>query len=143
MFALLLRNAVPLMLLALCLLVWGERCVPGRAGFVEQFGEDGLLRVVVGLLCLLVYVLWLNQQRMTDSFTRLLRLFKEAQEERVRGGGGDEAKRLEAVRLLVASLGSEDAELRAKSRAHLQRLTGVDHGEDASAWAQWLDQQKG
>jgi len=130
------------MLLALCLLVWGERCVPGRENAVETLGEDGFLRFVVGALCLLVYVLWLNQQRLLDSFTRLLKLFKDVQEERVRGAdGSDAAKRLEAVRLLIASLGTGDADLRAKSRAHLQRLTGQDLGEDPHAWQAWLEQQ--
>jgi len=148
MLTLLLRNSVPLMLLALTFLVWGERCVPGRDHLVDTWGEDGFLRLVVGLLCLFTYVQWLERQRLAESFTRVLKIFKEFQEARLRGAGGDglrdNEQKLEAVRILVASLDSaSDASVRAQSLAHLRRLTGQDFGDDVQAWRDWLAIQSG
>lgn len=145
MLKLLLRNAVPLMLLALAVLVWGERCLPGREEAVETLGEDGFLRFVVGLLCLFTYVQWLERERMADAFTRILKLFRDFHEERVRSATGEPsgAQRREAVKLLIGSLGAGDPELRARSLEHLRRITGQDLGEDQAAWNAWLASQSG
>ena len=50
-------------------------------------------------------------------------------------------KRLEAARILVRALDSEDSSVVETAHAELKRLTQVDHGTDSAAWTKWLDQE--
>lgn len=51
-------------------------------------------------------------------------------------------KKIEAARILVRALESDDESVVSTAHAELQRLTNVDHGTDPAAWRQWIAQQQ-
>ncbi len=146
-----LRRATPLVLLVMAALAWFEKWLPGHAALAESFGENAVLRFVTGLLCIYMVMLVLERQRMEMTFKQVLSAFRDF---RTGAGaaagaagaaaapGAAEAER-EAVSILIAALESGDSAVRANAAAHLQRLTGLDHGEDAAAWRGWLSQRGG
>ena len=127
-----LRRLTSIILLALAVLAWFEESL---------FGEDkGLLRVTVGILCIYVLLLVLERQRLEDKFMQLLATLKN-----IKTGAAsvedhvDGAKTLEAVSILIAALGSVEAEVRNSAEENLKRLTGKDFGADAKGWQGWLE----
>lgn len=139
-----LRRATPIVLLVLAGLVWFEKWLPGHEVMAGRFGDDGVLRFVLGLLCVYMVMLVLERQRLEQAFKQLLGAFKDFHEQ-VRPAGsaaGAEDKKREAVQLLVAALGSADAAVRSNAVTHLRRLTGLDLGEDPKSWQAWWAQQR-
>ena len=140
-----LRRATPVVLLLLAALAWFEKWLPGHEAVASRFGDDAVLRFVLGLLCVYVVLLVVECQRLEQAFKQLLGAFKDFHAQARRGGtAGAEsaAAKREAVELLVAALSSGDLAIRQKARKHLARLTGEDLGEDPQAWRAWLDRRQ-
>jgi hypothetical protein len=75
------------------------------------------------------------------SLTGVLHAFRQFGDS-ARGEAAKNPKaRLEAARLLIAALRSDDASIRATSRHNLTRLVGEDLGDDPAAWQRWLQRQ--
>lgn len=51
-------------------------------------------------------------------------------------------KRLEAVRILIQALASDDNQVVDTAHEELKRLTEQDHGRDPEAWRRWLRAQE-
>ncbi len=138
-----LRRATPIVLLVLAGLAWFEKWLPGHETMASRFGDDAVLRFVLGLLCVYMVMLVLERQRLELSFKQLLGAFKEFHEmARTDGSPAQvEGKKREAIELLLAALGGADAAIRASAASHLKRLTGQDLGEDPQAWQAWWAQQ--
>lgn len=138
------RQLTPILLLLLLFVIVFEPAVetmvPGHAWFRQQFGDHFLLRFACGLLVFYVLVLWGECIRLNNGLTAVLKAMREAL---VKAGAGDSgmSARLDAIRMLVAAMQSDDLAIRAKSRANLVRLVGQDLGDDPLAWRNWLDQQ--
>ena len=137
-----LRRATPLVLLCLAAIVWFEKSLPlGSLG--EFLGESGLLRFVVGLLCLYTLMLVIERQRMELRFTQVLASFKDFyQQHSTDSDERDTAKSLEAVGILIAAVDSVEPTVRESAHSNLKRLTGKDFGQDRQAWQDWLDRAK-
>ena len=135
-----LRRLTPILLVALALIVWFEDTLL-PTGMRDAFGDKGLLRFVVGLLCFYTMFLVVERQRMEVKFTQVLGQFKEFYEKRaaVKEGGLDTEKSLEAVSILVAALASAEADVVESSYANLKRLTGKDFGRDHKAWQAYVE----
>ena len=56
-------------------------------------------------------------------------------------GARNPKARLEAARLLVAALQSDDPSIRETSRHNLVRLAGVDLGDAPGPWQAWIAEQ--
>jgi hypothetical protein len=140
------RQLTPLVLLAVAFAIlfepWAERMVPGREWFHAQLGDHYVLRLCCAVLVFYVLLLWGECIRLHGSLTSLLKTFKDALGQRV-AGDGERAARLDAVRMLIAALRSDDEAIRRKSRQNLARLVGEDLGDDPAAWQQWLDRGAG
>jgi hypothetical protein len=137
----LLRRATPVVLLAMAGLVWFERVLPGGEGFRRTLGDDAVLRFVTGVLCLYMLLWILERHRLERMFKEVLAAFRDfhGAGAAARGEAARGSERQDALRILVAALGSGDAEVRAKAAKHLGRMTGQDFGEDAERWRRWLD----
>ena len=138
-----LRRATPLVLLALAALAWFGAWMPGHSELAARFGDDAVLRFVVGLLCIYMVMLVVERQRLEVSFKQLLGAFKDYHQQARSGmptSEAPEAKR-EAAQILVGALSSADPELRETALVHLKRLSGEDFGADADAWRSWLDSE--
>jgi Ca2+/H+ antiporter len=136
------RQFTPLLLLLLLLVVVAEPWLPGTAWLRQQFGDHALLRAAVAVLVCYVLVLWGETLRLHGVLTGVLQAFRTFQQQE--GGGGKAANpkaRLEAARLLIAALRSDDPSIVATSRHNLSRLVGQDLGADPAVWQRWLDQQ--
>lgn len=129
-----LRIATPLILVSLALLVWFESLLRNEDA-TPWLGETGVIRFAVGILCLYVLLVVVEQQRMGAAFKGVLLAFKRFNDSR--GGEGGQPRR-EAATLLVAALAAEDPQVRANAAEHLKRLTGQDFGEDRDRWQNWL-----
>ena len=55
----------------------------------------------------------------------------------------DPRARLEAARLLIAAMRSDDESIQETSHHNLVRLVGEDLGRDPAAWEAWLQQRGG
>ena len=131
-----LRVATPLILVSLALLVWFESLLRNEAA-TPWLGETGVIRFALGILCLYLLVVVVEQQRMGTAFREVLLAFKRFNDSR--GGEGGES-RMEAAGLLVGALAAEDPKIRANAVDHLKRLTGQDFGEDRDRWQKWLQE---
>ncbi|MEE2887325.1 MAG: hypothetical protein VX951_07820 [Planctomycetota bacterium] len=124
------RKLTPIVLILLGLSVWFEP---------QVIPDAGVLRFVVGVLCLYTALLVFERHRMELRFTQVLGSFKQFYSERAAGAGSvDKDKGLEAVRILVAALDSPEAAVRETAEENLKRLTGKDFGSDSAAWTGWL-----
>ena len=137
------RQLTPLVLLAVLLGVLLEPWLPGVAWLRQQFGETILLRCAVGVLAFYVLLLWGESLRLHTMLTSVLSALREfdggkAMTEKAR----NPKARLEAAKLLIAALRSDDPEIRVTSRHNLARLCGKDLGDDPAAWTQWLQTQE-
>jgi hypothetical protein len=148
----LLRSAAPLILLGFAGLTWFERWIPGRAWVAAQFGEDAVLRFVLGCVCVYAAVLIWERQQLAGLFQQVLGQFKRFHEAQARGvpagsalagsaltGSAEAGARREAIRILAAALRSDDPEVRQTARENLIRLVGRDHGDDPAAWRAAVD----
>lgn len=139
------RQVTPLFLLALLLAIVFEPWLPYHDWLVASFGEQIVLRVVVAFLVGYVLLLWGETLRLHGLLTGVLQAFKHF--ERSEGGeaAGKTARnpkaRLEAARLLVAAMRSDDASIRETSHHNLVRLVGQDLGTEPDDWQNWLDEQ--
>jgi hypothetical protein len=135
-----LRRLTPWVLLTLTAVVWFEDWLP-LEGLQKTFGEDGLLRFVLGIVCIYTMFLVIERQRMEKRFTEVLGQFKQFYDARAKAKAGADAsgKNLEAIRILVAALASAEAEVRESAESNLKRLTGNDFGSDPKAWEAWLE----
>lgn len=136
------RQATPLFLFGVVLAVLFEPWLPGRAWLVQQFGESIVLRLAVAALGAYVLLLWGESLRLHGILTGVLQAFRDFGGERPPAAGRDPRARLEAARLLIAALRSDDPQARASGRHNLVRLVGQDLGDDPAAWQRWLDQQE-
>ena len=131
------KAATPIVLLLLALAVWLEKTVFGR--------EVGMIRFVVGVLCIYVAIGYIERQRIQITFQEILKVFKGFREQRLSDSitaAGDPDKRLEAASILVAGLSSGDREVVESALHNLKRLTGNDFGSDPAAWQAWLAAQR-
>lgn len=138
------RQVTPLILFGVLIVILAEPWLPGAAWVRAQFGEQALLRAAIAVLAGYVLILWGESLRLHGMLTGVLQAFRTF--ERAEGGVRDASKnpkaRLEAARLLIAALRSDDPQIRATSKHNLTRLVGRDLGDDPAAWTQWLQQQE-
>lgn len=135
------RQWTPLVLLGVVAVALFEPWLPGREWLRERFGDAFLLRACLAALGVHVLLLWGEALRLHGILTGVLQAFREFSGERARSPGSNPKARLEAARLLIAALRSDDASIRATSRHNLTRLVGEDLGDDPERWQQWLDRQ--
>jgi len=146
-FDALFRQITPIVLLGVLFAVVCEPWVPGAAWLKAHLGEEAVLRGCVALLGCYVLILWGESLRLNTILTGVLQAFREF-DTRGKGANGGAAAprnpkaRLEAARLLVAALRSDDPAIRATSRHNLARLAGEDLGDDPDAWQRWLQREE-
>ncbi|MCR9244064.1 MAG: hypothetical protein NXI31_03470 [bacterium] len=136
------RQVTPLFLLLVIGIVVFEPWVPGGDWLRGTFGDDILVRGAVAAFGLYILLLWGETLRLNALLSSVLKAFKE----HGAGGAGAAAAsaarnpkaRLEAAKLLIAALSSDDAEVRATSHHNLTRLAGKDLGKDPGPWREWL-----
>ena len=138
------RQVTPLFLLGLLGMVVLEPLAP--AWLAETFGDDVVLKVVVGFLVVYVLLLWGESLRLQGLLTGLLEAFKTFDRQQSGGGAGGKASsnpkaRREAARLLIAAMASDDSSVRETSHHNLVRLVGQDLGKDPAKWQAWLAEQ--
>lgn len=139
------RQITPLILFGVLILVVAEPWLPGTEWFRTRFGDQALLRACVAALGCYTLILWGESMRLHMMLTGVLQAFRQAAGDasgRSAAGRSPEA-RLEAARLLLAALRSDDPTIRASSRQNLARLVGEDLGDDPEAWQRWIDRQTG
>lgn len=135
------RQLTPLLLLGVLLLLVFEPWLP-LAWLRSHLGADVVVRAAAVVLAFYVLLLWSETQRLGSVLTGVLQAFREF------GGKGVAAPknpktRLEAARVLIAALGSDDPSIRETSRHNLTKLAGKDLGSDPAAWHRWLREQEG
>jgi HEAT repeat len=141
-----LKRATPLVLLLMAVLVFCEHLLPGSPTIHRMVGSDGVLRFVVGVLCIYVMLLVIERQSLDARFTQVLQTFKQFYAARAGAAASEppsearmeQAKR-EALPILLAALESPDPTVRETALDNLRRLTGKDLGTDAGAWRQHLE----
>ncbi|MEO6593927.1 MAG: hypothetical protein ABIP94_04155, partial [Planctomycetota bacterium] len=127
-FDALFRQFTPLFLLGVLAATICEPWLPGTAWLRHQFGETAVLRACMAALCIYVLLLWGESLRLHNMLTAVLQAFREFGGGKSKEGQRNPKARLEAARLLIAALASEDPEIRATSHHNLVRLAGADHG---------------
>jgi len=151
------RQATPLFLLGLLLAVFFERWLPYRDWLVFNFGDDIVLKVAILFLIGYVLLLWGESLRLHGLLTGLLEAFKTFDRDRASEQGGGQAAgagraakaksnpkaRLEAAKLLIAAMRSDDGSIVETSHHNLVRLVGTDLGKDPDKWQAWLKAQEG
>jgi hypothetical protein len=136
------RQLTPLFLLGVLAAIVFEPWVPGGAWLRGQFGDTAVLRACLFALGLYVLLLWGESLRLHTLLTGLLQAFRDFRGERAPDAARNPKARLEAARLLIAALVSDDPQIRATSLHNLKRLTGVDLGPTTAPWQQWLADQE-
>ena len=142
-----LKRITPLVLLLMAVLVFFEHLLPGGEAIRKMVGSDGVLRFVVGVLCIYVMLLVVERQSLDAKLTRVLETFKQFYAARAGAAAGEERtdERMEqakkqALPILLAALESPDPRVRETALENLRRVTGKDLGTDAGAWRQHLDE---
>lgn len=142
-----LKRITPVVLLLMALLVFFERVLPGSDAIARLVGSDGVVRFVVGVLCIYVMLLVIERQSLDARFTQVLQTFKDFYAARTGTATSEqqtderiEQARKEALPILVAALESQDPKVRQTALDNLRRLTGKDLGMDPAAWRQHLEQ---
>ncbi|MHC5070287.1 MAG: hypothetical protein ACYTGO_07340, partial [Planctomycetota bacterium] len=72
-----LKRITPLILLLMAGLAFFEHWLPGANRIAAMVGADGVLRFVIGVLCIYVMLLVLERQSLDARFTRVLETFKQ------------------------------------------------------------------
>ena len=140
------RQVTPLFLLGLLVMVLLEPMAP--PWLTDTLGDDVVLKFVVVFLILYVLLLWGEALRLHGLLTGLLEAFRSFDRERAGGGvaSGKGAShpqaRLQAAKLLIAAMGSDDPDIVETSHHNLVKLAGQDLGKDLDAWRQWLSSQE-
>lgn len=137
------RQLTPIFLLGVALVALFGSWIPGADWIAKTFGPNFVLGFCVFLLAGYVILLWGESLRLHAMMSAVL---KELLEFRSRRGGDgtlpqasrSEQQRLEAARLLVPALASEDPKVAASARRNLTLLTGKDLGADQAAWQSWI-----
>lgn len=148
-FDALFRQLTPLFLLGVLVATVFEPWLPGAAWLRATFGETVVLRACIAALVLYVLLLWGESLRLHTILTGVLQAFRQhaGDSQSQRGEAGSASKnpkaRLEAARLLIAAMRSDDTGIRETSHHNLVRLVGRDLGSDPAAWQAWLEQQGG
>lgn len=145
------RQVTPLFLLGLLVMVLVEPVIPFGDWLRYHLGEDIVLKVAVAFLILYVLLLWGEALRLQGLLTGLLEAFKSFDRDRAAeaGGGGapkgrganNPKARIEAAKLLIAAMRSDDPAIVETSHHNLVRLVGQDLGKDPDRWQEWLAQQ--
>ena len=141
-FDALFRQLTPLFLLAVLATIVLEPYVPGTDWLRRQFGDTAVLRLCTFGLGLYVLLLWGETLRLHTLLTGLLQAFRDFRGERPAEAARNPKARLEAARLLIAALASDDPEIRTTSHHNLVRLAGTDLGTGVEAWRRWLAEQE-
>ncbi|MFO1078713.1 MAG: hypothetical protein U1E73_13395 [Planctomycetota bacterium] len=136
------RQITPVFLLGVLLVTVFEPWVPGTAWLKEHLGDNVVLRACVAACLMYVLLLWGESLRLNAMLTAVLKAFREQVGGDRPAAGRNPKARLEAAKLLVAALGSDDAEIRATSRHNLTRLAGKDLGAEPGPWQRWLREQE-
>jgi hypothetical protein len=144
------RQVTPLFLLGLLVLVLVEPVLPYGDWLRHHLGEDVVLKAAVAFLILYVLLLWGEALRLQGLLTGLLQAFQTFDRDRAaeasappKGKGANNPKaRIEAAKLLIAAMRSDDAAIVETSHHNLVRLVGQDLGKDPDRWQQWLAQQE-
>ncbi len=137
------RQLTPLFLLGVLGLVLFEPWLPGIGWLRSALGEQVLLRACVAALVVYVLLLWGESIRLHTILTGVLQALRQFDGAVREPSAKNPKARLEAARLLIAAMRSDDAAIRATSRHNLQRLVGQDLGDDPAAWQRWLERQAG
>ena len=144
-FDALFRQLTPLFLLGVLVTALFEPWLPGAAWLRENLGETVVLRACIAALVLYVLLLWGESLRLHTILTGVLQAFRQHAADGQASGAPAAAKnpkaRLEAARLLIAAMRSDDSGIRETSHHNLVRLVGRDLGADPAAWQAWLQQQ--
>lgn len=141
-FDALFRQVTPLVLLGIVVAALLEPWLPGGAWLRATFGETVILRACLVGLGLYTLLLWGESLRLHGLLTGVLAAFREhGKSEGGAARAANPAARLEAARLLIAALRSDDPEIRRTSHHNLCRLAGRDFGADPAAWQSWLQEQ--
>jgi len=144
-FDALFRQVTPLFLLLVLGVVVFEPWLPVPAWLSSSLGANLVLRACVAALALYVLVLWGESIRLHTVLTGVLHAFRQYEGDRSgkeSGAARHPKARLEAAKLLIAALKSDEAEIRETSRHNLTRLAGKDLGNDPAAWQKWLADQE-
>ena len=142
-----LRQLTPLVLLGVIAAIVFEAWLPGAAWIKARLGDQAILRACVALLAGYVLLLWGESIRLHTILTGVLAAFRQFDQQAAAAGASPKGARnpkarLEAARLLVAALQSDDPSIRATSRHNLARLAGVDLGEAPGPWQAWIAEQE-
>ena len=142
----LLRQLTPLVLLGVIAAIVFERWLPGAAWIKAQLGEQAILRACVAVLAGYVLLLWGESIRLHTILTGVLAAFRQFDQQAAAAGAPPKGARnpkarVEAARLLVAALQSDDPTIRATSRHNLARLAGKDLGDAPAPWLAWIAEQ--
>jgi hypothetical protein len=85
-----LKRITPLILLLMAGLAFFEHWLPGANRIAAMVGADGVLRFVIGVLCIYVMLLVLERQSLDARFTRVLETFKQFYAARAGAAAGEE-----------------------------------------------------
>lgn len=138
------RQLTPLLLLFVVVAAVFEPWLQDSA-WLKSLGDSVVLRACVAALAFYVLLLWGECLRLHTILTGVLHAFRDFDGAKKKGEPGparNPKTRLEAARLLIAAMRSDDASIRTTSRHNLQRLVGQDLGEDPAAWQAWLKTQE-
>ncbi len=136
------RQLSPLLLLCVLFLLVFEPWLPGLGWMRTQFGNDVVLRGCAVVLAFYVLLLWSETTRLHTVLTGVLQAFRDFGSRSGGTAGKPSKTRLEAGRLLIAALGSEDPSVREMARQNLAKIAGSDLGADPAAWQEWLRKQE-
>lgn len=135
-----LRRFGPLLLLGCALLVWFERFLPGREALTREFGEDFVVRLVVGLLCVFTAFALVERSQLGLAFRQVLGAFQQFHRQGREGGAAlDPKARRDAMTILLSALAGENRKTAENALGHLRRLSGQDFGYDVDRWRAWID----
>lgn len=103
----------------------------------ETFGFLRLTAAALGMVFFYLAIVSKDigrvRERLLDLVEQILKLFY----------GPNFRRERQAIEILIRSMQSAESGVRATSRTHLKRLTGVDKGDDPEAWKAWWDTHRG
>lgn len=136
------RAHTPLVLIGVSLVALLGPWLPGADWVAKNVGQNAVLGFCTFLLGLYTLLLWgesLRQHALTSAILKELMEFRNRRMGEVQGRSLEQ--RLEAARLLLPALSSQDPKVAASARRNLHLLGGIDLGADPAAWQRWLDEQ--
>lgn len=136
------RAWTPIFLIGVSLVALLGHWLPGADWIAKNVGPNAVLGFCTFLLGLYTLLLWgesLRLHAMMGAVLKELLEFKSRRAAEVQARPAEQ--KVEALRLLVPALSSEDPKVVASARRNLQLLTGQDLGADPAAWLRWADEQ--